>query len=149
MDGEARGEGGMTPTENKAIVARFIAMMSAGDTPGLLGLYTEDGRVVTMGNTLISGSFDRAQIAAAAARVFDVFPAGIRFVVHAMTADEDRVAVEAESFARHVSGADYNNKYHFLFRLRGGRVAELKEYCDTEHITDVICGGARPETAAS
>lgn len=137
-----------TPERNKAIVARFIEMMSAGDTAGLLASYTEDGHVQTMGGTLISGVFDREQIAAAAGRVFEVFPEGIRFVVHAMTAEEDRVAVEAESFARHVSGKDYNNQYHFLFRLRGGKVVELKEYCDTEHITDVICGGARPETVA-
>ena len=135
----------MTAEQNKAIIARFIEMMSAGDTPGILASYTEDGHVQTMGSTLISGVFDREQIAAAASRVFEVFPEGIRFVVHEMTAEGDRVAVEAESFARHISGKDYNNKYHFLFRLRGGKVVELKEYCDTEHITDVICGGARPQ----
>ena len=137
----------MTPDENKAIVARFIAMMSSGDTAGLIDAYTDDGRVTTMGSTLISGTFDKGQIAAAAGGIFEAFPSGITFTIQAMTAEDDRVAVEAESFGRHISGADYNNHYHFLFRLRDGKVVELKEYCDTEHITDILCGGARPQRA--
>lgn len=134
----------MSVEENKAIMRGFIEAMSRGDVPAIIDAYAEDGRVQTMGNTLISGVFGKDHVQQAAGRVFDVFPDGIRFVIHEMTAEGDRVAIEAESFARHVSGKDYNNKYHFLARLRDGKIVEFKEYCDTEHITDVICGGARP-----
>jgi len=46
-----------------------------------------------------------------------------------------------------VSGAVYRNEYHFLFRWRDGKLAELREYMDTELVTDVLCGGARPPAA--
>jgi uncharacterized protein len=137
----------MTESEaeaNKRIMERFFEAMNRGDVTAIIEAYAPDGRVQTMGRTLLSGVFDRAQIAAAAGRIYEVFPEGIRFRIHTMTAEGDRVAIEAESFGRHVSGREYNNQYHFLARLRDGKVVSFREYCDTEHITDVLCGGARP-----
>lgn len=134
----------MGAEDNVAVVHRFFEAMNAGDVATIVESYADDGCCVTMGKTLISGSFDKTQVAMAVARISEAFPDGIRFVIHAITAQDDRVAIEAESFARHASGKDYNNQYHFLARLRGGRIVEFKEYCDTEHITDVICGGMRP-----
>lgn len=134
----------MTPQDNKAAVTSFFELMNAGDIANMVSAYAPDGHVHTMGTTLISGVFDRGQVRIAADRIYDVFPKGIRFVVHCMTAEDDRVAVEAESFGEHISGKAYHNHYHFLFQLRDGKIVQLKEYCDTEHITEVICGGARP-----
>ena len=74
----------------------------------------------------------------------DVFPEGITFTVIAMTAEGERVAVEAESYGKHVSGRTYINKYHFLFVFRDGKLVHLKEYMDTEPVTDILCGGQRP-----
>jgi hypothetical protein len=62
-----------------------------------------------------------------------------------MTAEDDRVAVEAVSSGDHVSGQHYANHYHFLFVVRDGKIAVMKEFMDTEMVTDVICGGRRPE----
>ena len=128
---------------NKQLTQEFIAALSRGDIAAFVGAYAEDGRLITMGNTLISGSFTRSQIDAAAQQVLEVFPEGLRFTIHGMTAEDDRVAVEAESSGRHASGRFYNNHYHFLFRWRHGRLVELKEYMDTEHATEVLCGGQR------
>jgi ketosteroid isomerase-like protein len=131
------------PERNKQLTREFIAALSRGDIASFIGAYAEDGHLITMGNTLISGSFTRSQIDAAAQQVLEVFPEGLRFTIHGMTAEHDRVAVEAESSGRHVSGQLYNNHYHFLFRWRRGRLVELKEYMDTEHTTEVLCGGQR------
>jgi hypothetical protein len=73
--------------------------------------------------------------------VLDVFPDGLAFEVHSMTAEGDRVAIEAESKGMHVSGKKYNNLYHFLMRMRDGKIVEWKEYMDTMHANDVLCGG--------
>ena len=59
----------------------------------------------------------------------------------------DAVAVEARSRGMHVSGREYSNEYHFLFRFRDGLIVRLKEYMDTERVTDVLCGGQRPARA--
>ncbi len=138
----------MTQAErNKQAAKDFFAAMNRGDTPAILEAYTEDGRLVTMGNTLISGTYTKADIKAAAGLVMGAFPQGIRFDVLGMIAEGDRVAVEAESYGRHSSGAIYNNHYHFLMLFRDGKIVEFKEYLDTEHCTDVLCGGQRRPAA--
>ena len=129
--------------DNKQAVERFFAAMNRGDVKALIDAYAEDGQLSTMGNTLISGRYSKAQIRQAAGSIFQVFPQGIRFSIDAMTAEGERVAVEAHSEGLHVSGQTYSNEYHFLFRLRDGKVVELKEYMDTERVTDILCGGQR------
>jgi ketosteroid isomerase-like protein len=129
---------------NLAAVHAFFDAMNAGDVAGIVDAYAEDGTCTTMGRTLISGTFDKPTVAMAAGRIFEAFPQGIAFTVHSMTAQDDRVAVEASSRGMHVSGREYRNQYHFLARLRGGKLTEWKEYCDTEAITEVLCGGQRP-----
>ena len=137
----------MTATQtNKVLVADLMEAIGRGDVDAIVNAYTEDGYVETMGRTLISGRFSREQVAMAASRVLDAFPQGIAFRILNMTAEDDRVAVEAVSSGDHVSGQHYANHYHFLFVVRDGKIAVMKEFMDTEMVTDVICGGRRPET---
>ena len=95
-----------------------------------------------------SGRFSKAQIQGAAGQIYEVFPQGIQFTLDALTAEGERVAVEAHSQGRHVSGKLYTNEYHFLFEFRDGKLAVLKEYMDTERVTDILCGGQRPPQLA-
>ena len=78
-----------------------------------------------------SGTRNVAEAALLMEAILSAFPEGLGFTVKAMTAEGDRVAIEAESFGRHVSGRTYNNQYHFLMVIRDGKVRELKEYFDT------------------
>lgn len=59
------------------------------------------------------------------------FVDGLRFTPGTMTAEDDRVAVLADSDGELVSGGRYDNKYHFLFRLRDGLITHVWEYGDT------------------
>ena len=129
---------------NKELVSRFFEVLNSGDIEGLVNAYADDGSCQTMGETLISGVMNKEQIAASAGGVFDVFPKGLKFSVLGMVAEGDKVAVEAMSEGEHISGQTYNNEYHFLFQFRDGKLLRLKEYMDTEHVTDVLCGGQRP-----
>lgn len=129
---------------NRATALEFMARLSAGDVDGFIALYHPDATLWTSGQTLISGTYSRAQIAASADAVLEAFPQGLRFEVQATTAEGDRVAIEAVSEGQHASGQVYRNRYHFLFRFRDGQVIQLKEYMDTEAVTEVLCGGQRP-----
>ena len=71
---------------NKQFARDFFAAISRGDSEYVINAYTEDGGVQTMGNTLISGFFDKSQIAAAAGAIFDAFPQGIQFTIARMQA---------------------------------------------------------------
>jgi uncharacterized protein len=134
----------MNETErNRQLAREFFAALSRNDTDAIVAAYADDGVVETMGNTLVSGTYTKGQIKQMAGMVLGAFPAGLTFTVHHITADGDRVAVEAESRGVHVSGKLYNNKYHFLIFYRDGLIVRYKEYMDTEHCTDVLCGGQR------
>jgi hypothetical protein len=133
---------------NKAIVTGFFEALNSGDVDAIVNTYAVDGCVQTMGDTLISGTFSREQIAASAGGIFDVFPDGLTFTVLGMAAEGDKVAVEAASEGEHISGQTYSNEYHFLFEFREGKLLKLKEYMDTEQVTDVLCGGQRPPFGA-
>jgi len=135
----------MTEVErNKQFVRDFFAALSRGDARAMHDAYAEDGYCQTMGSTLISGKYNRTQVAQIGGQILGAFPNGIRFEIHHLTAEDDRVAVEAESFGEHISGRQYNNKYHFFVRLRDGKIVEFKEYMDTELVTEIICDGQRP-----
>src|SRR3546814_1734508 len=84
----------MSSERNKQLARDFFDALNRGDVPAILDAYADDGYCLTMGNTLISGQFGKAQIAQAAGRIFEVFPNGINFTIKAMTAEDDRVAVE-------------------------------------------------------
>lgn len=133
--------------ENKQRVLDFFDALNAADGERIAAAYAPEGSCWTSGNTLISGVLSRDQIVAGAGAVLEVFPEGLVFTVHAMTAEGERVAVEAESKGLHASGVEYNNLYHFLFVFRDGQLLQLKEYMDTELVTDVLCGGQRPQPA--
>ena len=130
--------------QNKELTRAFISAIGRGDAAYIADSYADDGQLHTMGHTLISGTYDKATIREFAGSVLESFPDGITYTIHNMTAEEDRVAVETTGEGRHVSGKPYKNHYHFLFVWRDGKLLQLKEYMDTELVTDVICGGQRP-----
>ena len=138
----------MTDTDSIAVNRQraldFFSAMNRGDVDAIVAAYAEDGTCWTSGSTLISGTLNLEQIRKGAGAIFEAFPDGLEFIVHGITAEGDRVAVEAESRGRHVSGRFYNNLYHFLLIFRDGKLLRLKEYMDTEMVTDVVCGGKRP-----
>src|SRR3546814_20342561 len=45
-----------------------------------------------------------------------------------MIGEGDDVAVEAETDSEMLNGRRYNNRYHFVFRLRDGKFCEVREY---------------------
>lgn len=62
----------------------------------------------------------------------------IRFTVHDIISEGDKVAVEVESYCRMNSGKIYNNKYHFKILVRDGKIDKIREYHDTHHATDAL-----------
>ena len=63
--------------------------------------------------------------------------------IHHMTAEDDRVAVEAETDSMMLSGKRYNNAYHFVFKLRDGKFYEVREY-SCSHLAQTCFGAITP-----
>ena len=59
------------------------------------------------------------------------FTRAIEWSLGTITAQDDRVAVIATSYVPLTAGGTYENLYHFLFRIKDGRIQEGYEFADT------------------
>jgi ketosteroid isomerase-like protein len=132
----------MSVEENKRIAREFFDALNRGDGKAVLDLYADDGICWTAGTLPFSGAHTLAETAKLMESILGAFPEGLRIAVKAMTAEGDRVAIEAESLGRHATGRTYNNQYHFLMVIRDGKVREFREYFDTMHANEVLVEGA-------
>lgn len=57
--------------------------------------------------------------------------------IRSITAEDDRVAVEAEGNALHANGRRYDNHYCYIFQIRDGQISLFREYQDTLLVFDV------------
>jgi uncharacterized protein len=71
------------------------------------------------------------------------FPTGLRFTITGTTADDDRVALEAESYGLTRAGKLYNNRYHLLVLLEKDKIRTVREYLDSGHASEVLGGIGR------
>lgn len=133
---------GASIEDKKRTARRLFECLSRGDTKAVLDLYADDATVWTAGTLAFSGRRSKQEVAPIMEGILGAFPEGLRFTIHGMTAEGDRVAVEAESHGRHASGRLYHNLYHFLLVVREGKVREFKEYLDTKLAHEVLFGGA-------
>lgn len=132
---------------NKAVAREVVQFISDGDMDSVLGRFDESGYVSVIGNTLLSGIHTYAWLKENVARIMGdaSFPDGLDMKVHSLIGEGNFVNAEVEADAMHVSGKRYNQKYIFLFQFTDdGKIAVLKEYLDTELMTEVLCGGRRP-----
>jgi ketosteroid isomerase-like protein len=54
-----------------------------------------------------------------------------RTIAHRFIADVEHVAVEAKGNNVTQGGVRYDNDYCLVFRLEGGKIKEIREYCDS------------------
>ena len=127
-----------TTERSRQITREFFAALSSADVAKLADLYAEDFELWTAGTLPFSGSRGKAAALDGMNLIASMFPKGVRFEILAMTAEGERVAVEAESHGIHVSGRPYHNQYHFLLVIRDGKIRRFKEYMDTMHADDVL-----------
>ena len=129
----------MSAEDNKIIVTEFLKLFSAGDMDAALDMMADDGTWWVAGGFPLSGTKTKAEFVELLAGVGDAIEGPIKIEPYAMTAEGDRVAVEARSSAEHVNGKSYRNEYHFLFVAKNGKLWRVKEYLDTMHANEVMC----------
>ena len=63
---------------------------------------------------------------------------GISLEIKQLIAEGDKVVAEMQGTARSVSGKDYNNTYNIILTVKDGLIREMREYLDTELVTEVF-----------
>ena len=133
----------MSAEENKKIVLGFFENFSSGKMEQALGMMADNATWSVMGKPdkfALAGTKTKAQFSELVKGIGAAMPKGLRVTPKGVTAEGDRVALEAESYGETANGKVYNNMYHFLIEVRGGKIQAVREYLDTIHAQDVLVG---------
>jgi ketosteroid isomerase-like protein len=131
----------MSAEANKQVVLSFFENFSAGKFDAALALMADTAIWWVAGNPdkfVQAGTKTKAQFAELVQGIGTAMPKGLRVIPKGLTAEGNRVAVEAESYGETANGKIYNNRYHFLFEVRGSKIQAVREYLDTMHAKEVL-----------
>jgi ketosteroid isomerase-like protein len=136
----------MGTEDNRRTMTEVYEAIARGDGSRFVERLADDAVLVLTGDNSWSG-IHRGK--AAILRFFGVVarlaPGTRRTVPFAVLADGDRVAIEARGEMTTRAGAPYRNHYCLVFRLRDGKIVEMKEYLDSAYCERVL--GRYPDDA--
>lgn len=131
----------MTATEaNRRLVEHMFSEHAKGNPVPFVEAFADDVSWSTPGHSIWSRTHrgKRAVLDDLLGPVRAQLVERVRLVVHRIIADEQHVVVEAKGTATTKAGQAYNNEYCFIFRIAGGKVAEITEYLDSDLATRVL-----------
>jgi ketosteroid isomerase-like protein len=129
-----------TAAHNKQLLQAAWAELAKGNVQPIRELYADDIRWTTIGTTKWSKTYVGKQ----ALRdelfgpLYALFADRYTGTAHRFIAEDDLVVVEARGQVTTKAGKPYHNTYCMIFRLAGGRIREVTEYCDTALIEAVL-----------
>jgi ketosteroid isomerase-like protein len=133
--------------KNKDVAAAFFVALGSANTDALQHLMDPEIKAIAMGDSVMAGTRIFQDIMGVAGMFGILLQDGIRFDIISMTAEENRVSVEAEGHAKLKDGTPYNNNYHFLLTMKDGKIIRMKEYFCTNLVNKVL-GPAFAQVAA-
>jgi ketosteroid isomerase-like protein len=123
----------MSGPDNKRIIEQAFAGLARADATAFLDAMADEITWIIMGQSRVSGRYEgKAAIQnKLVPTLFSNFATDYRNNAEEIIADRDRVVVLARGEVKTVRGEDYNNEYCFVFRMRDGKIVEVREYYDT------------------
>lgn len=125
---------------NEKLAFDFFEALGRGNRAELEALVQQDLRwVVPQGAVLHAGVHEGASAVfdAMLSAVGDTFvPGSQRTEFRRVVSDDDTVMCEARVQAEGNDGRAYDNVYVFVFEIRAGRIAELREHVDTRYAAE-------------
>jgi ketosteroid isomerase-like protein len=128
----------MSLAENKKVALEFFDAVAHGDVARMSGLMTTDATWWVAPSNKFSGTHQKEDFLAIVPTLFAEASGPFRFRFDEITAEEDRVSVTAKGNLKMKSGKTYQSDYHFLLKIRNGKIAVGKEYADSAHINEIF-----------
>jgi ketosteroid isomerase-like protein len=124
---------GASPDSNKQLIRDYFDAVGSGATDKVVAAFADDVVWWVPPSSPMAGTYKgkEAVLGMFAKGVSLYAPKPMKIEVLGMVADESKVAAEVHISATTAKGGEYSNFYHFLFELRGGKIAGVKEYVDT------------------
>lgn len=126
----------MSASENKQLLQHVFAEMANGKTKPFGEILADDVRWKIIGTTRYSKTYEGKQAVykELLEPLFSQFANQYENHAQRFIAEDDFVVVQSRGRVTTKAGKEYNNEYCYVFRLEGGKVTELTEYCDTAMI---------------
>lgn len=125
---------------NYQIARDYCAAVTRGELPD--ELLTPDMTAWISAGTVM----DKAGYQYAIKLLAEMLAEPLVFTIQSLTADEDRVVVEATSKGTLVNGEQYEQTYVFVIRVRDGRIASVAEHYNAlvakEKLMPLMAGAA-------
>jgi ketosteroid isomerase-like protein len=123
---------------NKQSVRQFFNCFSAGDIAGAVALFHDDA---TYWFPTLRQTTEMRAFAGGLEWILSRLDGPIRFEIGKMVAENNKVAVQLESFTRTIEGMPYNNLYHIYYEFEGAKIKLAREYNDTAHVYKTLRTG--------
>jgi uncharacterized protein len=128
----------MSIKENKELAIAWLTALVSGDTETATALIADDFRYFLTGTMPASGWWDKQGFFDSAQMFAGVLAGPLTMRLGDVTAEDDRVLIEAESEAPLAAGGTYNNTYVMAIKVRNSRIVEMKEFSDTLHVFEAV-----------
>lgn len=118
---------------NKAVVRAFFDTLNSQGIYAAIQSLPDEATIWS-----VAGTWTKQQYLDRASKLGDILVRPMQIALGSITAEDDRVAVEANSSAKFKGDMEYANVYHFLFRVQHGKIVGFREHHNTKHHAVVL-----------
>jgi ketosteroid isomerase-like protein len=118
---------------NKQFIREYFEAVCGGNNEKVVGSFADDVTWWVPPSSPMAGTYrGKDEVLGMFGKGVSLYaPAPMTIEILGMVADDTKVAAEVKISATTAKGAPYENHYHFLFELGGGKIKAVKEYVDT------------------
>jgi uncharacterized protein len=130
----------MTPDQQKETAVRLLKSLETGDIDA--GIVADNIEWEVMSRHLNAAPVRGKEtfLKQMPRNLKAMFPNGLNMKIHTVISEGPHVAIQCESDTTAANGKRYANRYHFYVRFEGDKVAQIREYCDTDHVRQALFG---------
>jgi ketosteroid isomerase-like protein len=131
----------MSAAENKKLMQHVFDRIAAGDRAAFVDCLADDVTMRVTGQYSWSRTFKGKTVLLRDLYGYlsTLLAEGRRTIPLRFFADEDHVVVEARGEMKTKSDLRYDNEYCLIYRLKDGKIVEIREYCDSV-LTEAVLG---------
>jgi len=133
----------MSTEANKQVVRETYGAISSGDVEGFMSRLADDVEWYFIGSHRFAGTLKGKE--EIMNKLFEPLGEALTSTIHVdikqLIAEGDKVVAEMQGTSKSTEGKDYNNTYCIIVTVKGDKITEMREYLDTELITEVFGKG--------
>jgi uncharacterized protein len=130
----------MTTNENKELVIKAYTALGTGDKRTYFDCLADDVQITLYGTHCMARTFSgKKDFLENLVPVFrDTIDGFVKLHIKNVIAEGENVVVEMDGEGKTKDNRIYNNHYCFCVKVRDGKIAESREYMDTELVKSIF-----------